>query len=145
MILDLGKPKPFVTQDGPTHKNPGCCYDQEFPDWGSAELCGPHVLGMALVQWKEVSDLSPVILQMWLLIWFPGLPLIYLGSQHRWRNQCFASLDRLAGLVVKWLSASGAKDPGFQSRLRRDFSRSSHTSDFKKMALQWLPCQCMAL
>ena len=38
-------------------------------------------------------------------------------------------------------SASGAEDPGFESRLRRDFSGSSHTSDFKKLALQWLPCQ----
>ena len=37
---------------------------------------------------------------------------------------------RLAGLVVK-ASASGAEDPGFESRLRRDFSGSSHTSDFK--------------
>ena len=37
---------------------------------------------------------------------------------------------RLVGLVVK-ASASGAEDPGFQSRLRRDFSGSSHTSDFK--------------
>ena len=32
------------------------------------------------------------------------------------------------GLVVK-ASASGAEDPGFESRLRRDFSGSSHTSD----------------
>ena len=34
---------------------------------------------------------------------------------------------RLAGLVVK-ASALGAEDPGFESRLRRDFSESSHTS-----------------
>ena len=38
--------------------------------------------------------------------------------------------DHLAGLVVK-ASASGAEDPGFESRLRYDFSGSSHTSDFK--------------
>ena len=37
---------------------------------------------------------------------------------------------RLAGLVVK-ASASRAEDPGFESRLRRDFSGSSHTSDLK--------------
>ena len=37
---------------------------------------------------------------------------------------------RLVGLVVK-ASASTAEDPGFGSRLRRDFSGSSHTSDFK--------------
>ena len=36
----------------------------------------------------------------------------------------------LASLVVK-ASASGAEDPEFESRLRRDFSGSSHTSDFK--------------
>ena len=37
---------------------------------------------------------------------------------------------RLVGLVVK-ASASGAEDPGFEFRLRRDFSGSSHTSDLK--------------
>ena len=37
---------------------------------------------------------------------------------------------RLVGLVVK-ASASRAEDPGFESRLRLDFSGSSHTSDFK--------------
>ena len=34
------------------------------------------------------------------------------------------------GLVVK-ASASRAEDPGFESRLRRDFFGVSHTSDFK--------------
>ena len=38
--------------------------------------------------------------------------------------------NRLVGQVVK-ASASGAEDPGFESRLRRDFSRSSHTSELK--------------
>ena len=37
---------------------------------------------------------------------------------------------RLVGLVVK-ASASGTEDPGFESRLRQDFSGSSHTSDLK--------------
>ena len=36
--------------------------------------------------------------------------------------------DCLVGLVVK-ASASRAEDPRFESRLRRDFSGSSHTSD----------------
>ena len=36
--------------------------------------------------------------------------------------------DRLDGLVVM-ASASRAEDPSFESRLRRDFSGSSHTSD----------------
>ena len=39
-------------------------------------------------------------------------------------------VHRLAGLVVK-ASASRAEDPGFECRLRRDFSGSSHTSDLK--------------
>ena len=39
-------------------------------------------------------------------------------------------LYHLVGLVVK-ASASGAEDPGFESRLRRDFSGLSHTSDLK--------------
>ena len=38
--------------------------------------------------------------------------------------------NRLVGLVVK-ASASRAEDPEFESRLSRDFSGSSHTSDFK--------------
>ena len=37
---------------------------------------------------------------------------------------------RVVGLVVK-ASASGTEDPGFESCLRRNFSGSSHTSDFK--------------
>ena len=37
---------------------------------------------------------------------------------------------RLAGLVVN-TSASGAEDPGFESRLRQDFFESNHTSDLK--------------
>ena len=40
------------------------------------------------------------------------------------------SLDHLGGLVVK-TSALRAEDPGFASRLRRDFSGWSHTSDLK--------------
>ena len=38
--------------------------------------------------------------------------------------------DRLGGLGVK-ASTSGAEDPGFESRLRRDFSGSIHTSELK--------------
>ena len=38
--------------------------------------------------------------------------------------------DRLVGQVVT-ASASRAEDPGFESRLRRDFSGSSHTGDLK--------------
>ena len=45
-------------------------------------------------------------------------------------TQALAHDQRLGGLVVK-ASASGAEYPGFESRLRRDSSGSSHTSDFK--------------
>ena len=38
--------------------------------------------------------------------------------------------DGLVGLVIK-TSASRAEDPRFETRLRWDFSRSSHTSDLK--------------
>ena len=41
-----------------------------------------------------------------------------------------SSFDCLVGLVVK-ASASRAEDPGFESRLRRIFPGSSHTSDLK--------------
>ena len=40
------------------------------------------------------------------------------------------SLCRLVGLVIK-ASTSRTEDPEFESRLRRDFSGSSHTSDSK--------------
>ena len=40
------------------------------------------------------------------------------------------TVDHLVGLVVK-TSPSGAEVQGFESRLRRDFSGSSHTSDLK--------------
>ena len=58
-----------------------------------------------------------------------------LPPQHRAlllaRKYCSLSLPhRLVGLVVK-ASASRAEDPGFESRLRWDFSGSSHTGDFK--------------
>ena len=46
------------------------------------------------------------------------------------RGVCWTCMDRLSGLVVK-VSASRAKDSGFDSHLRRDFSGSSHTSDLK--------------
>ena len=45
----------------------------------------------------------------------------------------------LFGLVVK-VSVTRAEDPGFESRLRRDFPGSSHSSDLK-LTLQWLSCQ----
>ena len=47
--------------------------------------------------------------------------------------------DPLVGPVVK-ASASRAEDPGFDSRLRRDFSGSSHTNDFNiGIAVDTLP------
>ena len=61
---------------------------------------------------------------------------------HRERNSVtFTPIGkgRFVGLVVK-ASASGAEDPGFQSRLRRDFpGRVIPVS--QKLALQLLPCQ----
>ena len=46
----------------------------------------------------------------------------------------------LVGLVVK-ASASRAEDPGFESRLRRNFFRGRVIPVTSKLALQWLPCQ----
>ena len=45
-----------------------------------------------------------------------------------WFDEPQSFYCRLGGLVVK-VSASRAEGPGFESRLRRDFSGSSHTSD----------------
>ena len=52
----------------------------------------------------------------------------------------FLGGHRLVGLVVK-TSASRAEDPGFESRLRRDFFRARVIAATSKLALQWLPCQ----
>ena len=49
-------------------------------------------------------------------------------------------LSQVNRLVVK-ASASRAEDPGFGSRLRRDFFRSRVTPVTSKLALQLLPCQ----
>ena len=47
---------------------------------------------------------------------------------------------RLVGQVVK-ASASRAEDPGFESRLRREFFLGRVIPVTSKLALQWLPCQ----
>ena len=51
------------------------------------------------------------------------------GREEGRRGVGVSVTHRLVGLVVK-ASASRAEDPGIESRLRRDFSGSSHTSDF---------------
>ena len=53
-----------------------------------------------------------------------------LGKQKCTSPLCALKDNLLVGLVVK-ASASRAEDPGFESRLRRDFSGSNHTSDLK--------------
>ena len=45
-------------------------------------------------------------------------------------GEAIHTVNSLAGLVVKG-AASGAEEPGFESRLRRNFSGSSHTRNFK--------------
>ena len=52
--------------------------------------------------------------------------------------------DRLVGLVVK-ASDWRVEDPGFESHLRRDFSRSSHTSDLKNWLSSGYPARRLAL
>ena len=59
--------------------------------------------------------------------WWRGVAMLEHSAD---RTLLRAYRDRLVGLVVK-ASASRAEDPGFESRLRRDFSGSSHTSDSK--------------
>ena len=53
-------------------------------------------------------------------------------------------IHRLVGLVVK-VPASRAEGPGFESRLRLDFSGSSHTSDLKKWHSDGYPARRLAL
>ena len=57
-------------------------------------------------------------------------PLLIILFRRETYNHQLPSSDRLVGLVVK-ASASGAEDPWFKSRLQRDFSGSSHTSDLQ--------------
>ena len=52
--------------------------------------------------------------------------------------------NRLAGLVIK-ATASRATDPGFDSRLRRDFSGSSFTSGLKNWHSSGYPARRLAL
>ena len=47
-----------------------------------------------------------------------------------WNPSLPEGLNRLVGRVVK-ASASRPEDPGFESRMRREFSGSIHTSDLK--------------
>ena len=55
------------------------------------------------------------------------------------------SLSPSLSLPPRWpsgkASASRAEDPGFESRLRRDFSEVESYQWLKKLALHWLPCQ----
>ena len=63
------------------------------------------------------------------------------GKRRRTRRRNLsACFHRLVGLVVK-ASASRAEDPGFESRLRRDFFRGRVMPVTSTLALQWLPCQ----
>ena len=48
-------------------------------------------------------------------------------------------IDRLVGLVVK-VSTSRAEDPGFESRLPRDFFRGRVMPVTEKLTPQRLPC-----
>ena len=50
------------------------------------------------------------------------------------------SSNRLTGQAVK-TAASRVEDPGFESRLRRDFSRGRVIPVTSKLTLQWLPRQ----
>ena len=50
----------------------------------------------------------------------------------------------LVGLVVK-VSASRAEDPEFESRLRRNFSGSSHISDFQHWHSSGYPARRLAI
>ena len=73
------------------------------------------------------------------------LPTSYSDLQRRGSNSVpFPYRVRLAGLVVK-ASASGAEDPELESRLRRDFSGSSQTSDLNiDTPVATLPGACPA-
>ena len=61
---------------------------------------------------------------------FQATGLSRCGKSPKGKSGIRTQICRLVGLVVK-ASASRGQDPGFESRLRRDFSGSSHTSDFK--------------
>ena len=67
---------------------------------------------------------------MWLLMKSVEKSLIQGWQEFQCRYGVPAIADHLVGPVVK-ASASRAEDPGFESRLWRDFSGSSHTSDLK--------------
>ena len=93
-------------------------------------------LGILLLQFGSASDLQPGRHdEAQILFWVFSIAAAV--AQHLPGQVCLedngpdrAGGVHLVGLVVK-ASAPRVEDPGFESRLRRDFSRSSHTSDFK--------------
>ena len=87
-------------------------YNCHSPNWGYDDLDSK---GERVECWATSQQL--------ILINKPQDPLTFYSRS--WRTTI---THRLIGLVVK-ASASRAEDPGFDSRLRRDFSWSSHTSD----------------
>ena len=79
-----------------------------------------------IISWFLITESDVVLI---LSKWIAELTVWTLWPNVLWKVfmlVCFC----LVGLVVK-MSASGAEDPGFESCLRWDFSRSSHTSDLK--------------
>ena len=81
--------------------------------------------------WPSVF-LSPGLLCLIPPLWSTAAYIVSALSHNVcWSSSLFIRLtNRLAGLVVK-ASASRMEDPRFASSFRRDFSGSSHTSDFK--------------
>ena len=88
----------------------------ELSDTASHECCSENLLPSAGETAERLNHWDTLLHEI-------------LGTLHR-PTEDGPVYHRLVGLVVK-ASASGAEDLGFESRLRQDFSWSSHTGDFE--------------
>ena len=107
--------------------------------WKDERVCVVHLaVCLALCAFEQIVLVATLGLFYYLNV--STAPAFFLSLSHLLLLPFFSSFSRtfsfclfpstycLDGLVVK-ASASRAEDPGFQSRLRRDFPGSSHTSD----------------
>ena len=104
-----------------------CILSRLVPLWARAE-CKKALVCLFTTLGNKEFVLSCLVLSCLVL----SLPPVPSPSHHRQTSRPFFSFPahRLVGLVVT-ASASRTEGPGFESRLRRDFSGSSHTSDLK--------------
>ena len=99
----------------------------------------PSLRYTSMLLGREPSSQPKTVIWNWSYLIYPvvwltvGAPL--------WILQPASSIPQPPRWPSGKASASRAEDPGFESRLRRDFSGVESYQWLKKLALQWIPCQ----